>query len=296
MVLALMVILCASHAAYAQGNLIPSVKVDGGWVSVVSYVNTQSPAGGGVFVHATYQMKNPENFSETCTHLDGISATTENDLTTTVLDLAGGGVGTVFPVGDTMGSALIGPPLIATDPISEGFLVLENYDGAGALGPDGTLTSEAIVFNLATGFIFTQRALTVSQTAINVVNIEAPACGACNYLIATSFSASGATVFTNDTGGSLSRFMFLPPAIATTSVYAIAINRPGTLEAADGATTFNLAAPDYDAEIRLEARRDFGSAYLPGLYDRLEDFRSLTQTNDLTCLAQLLHTTSTITH
>ncbi len=37
-----------SQSAFAHANLLPAIKVGGGWVSVVAYVNTQPAAGGGV--------------------------------------------------------------------------------------------------------------------------------------------------------------------------------------------------------------------------------------------------------
>ncbi|MFN3814040.1 MAG: hypothetical protein ACK4SM_05395, partial [Aquificaceae bacterium] len=278
----------ANSTAKAHANLIPTIKVDGGWVSVVSYVNTMPvPAGGATFVHATYQVKNPNDLTGRCVHLDGRSRTTENDLTTTVLSSADAAWGTVFPAGDTVGSALIDPPGPAP---AEGFLVLENYDDTGALGKDGTLTSEAIVFNLGSSFLYSQRALTVTHNAASPggnVDIEAPGCGNCNYLQAQPFSAGAGTAPGNGTAGTLSRFMFLPPRTAFTSAYVIAINRPGTAEAADLATTVNLVAADYNARIRLEVLMDAAQGYGLGVYNRLEDFRSVTRRNDVVCLAQL---------
>ncbi|QLQ00011.1 MAG: hypothetical protein HZY78_07215 [Burkholderiaceae bacterium] len=75
-----------SQSAFAHANLLPAIKVGGGWVSVVSYVNTQPAAGGGVFVHATHQSKDMSKLGDACVHVDGRSTTTINDLTTTVLD------------------------------------------------------------------------------------------------------------------------------------------------------------------------------------------------------------------
>ncbi|MBI5074869.1 MAG: hypothetical protein HZB62_06845 [Nitrospirae bacterium] len=221
--------------------------------------------------------------------MDGRSATTVNDLTTTVLSLTGGGVGSVFPVADTVGSALINPSTMPAPGIAEGFLILENYNSAGVLGADGTLTSEAIVFNLASGFLYGQRALTVSHAVASpggTTTIDAPGCGVCNYLPGTPAGYVYA-VADNGTAGTLTRFAFLPPATATTGAYVIAINRPGTAEAADSATTTNLVAAGFNARIGLEARMDFTQSYALGVYDRLENFRSLTQVNDIVCLAQL---------
>gem|GEM_PF-7088861 len=292
MALALMVSFGAYQTAYGHSNLIPAIKVDGGWVSVVSYVNTMpATPGAPIYVHATYQVKNPTSLPTSCTHLDGRSNTTQNDLTTTVLSRAGGGGGTVFPAADTVGSALIAPPVVTNDPVSTGFLVLENYSGAN-LGADGTLTSEAIIFNLASGFLYSQRGLSTTHVAASpggFVNIEAPGCANCNYLQATPRSANTVTAFGNATAGAnstLTRFMFLPPATATTGAYVIAINRPGTSEATDDAYSTNLVSANYNARIRLEARMD-APAYALGVYDRLEDYRSITQTNEIVCLAQL---------
>lgn len=288
-VLASAAIFGANSTAKAHANLIPAIKAGGGWVSVVSYINTQPiPAPGEqVFVHVTYQVKNPSDLTAPCTHFSGRSKTTENDLTTTVIDTVGGGFGWVFPAADTVGGALITPPAPAP---AEGFLVLENYDSKGKLGKDGTLTSEAIIFNLGSGFLYSQRALTVTHTAASPggnVNIEAPACGNCNYLRATPFSAGAATAFNNDTVGTLSRFMFLPPRTASTGAYVIAVNRPGTKEAADLGTTVNLVAVGYNAMIRLEPRMDVAQGHNIGVYDRLEDFRDASRRNDIVCLAQL---------
>ncbi len=62
--LALIIFFSAGQTVHADSNLIPAIKVAGGWVSVVSYVNTM-PVGAGrtVFVHATYQVKNPASLS-----------------------------------------------------------------------------------------------------------------------------------------------------------------------------------------------------------------------------------------
>lgn len=291
MVLALVMLMGVSQKADAHSNLLQAVKVGGGWVSVVSYINTQpAPAGGAVFIHATHQSKNPTNLLDACVHVDGRSITTLNDLTTTVISATGGGVGSVFPVGDTVGGALIAPAAMPAPGIAEGFLVLENFDSAGVLGVDGTLTSDAIVFNLASGFLFSERALTTTHTAAspggNVV-IDAPGCGTCNYLPATPFSAGAATVFGNTTAGTLTRFAFLPPVTAATGAYVIAFNRAGTAELVEAATSLNLVAPGYTARIRVEARMDAAQAYALGVYNRLEQNRSLTQTNDVVCLGQL---------
>ncbi len=278
----------ANSTAKAHANLIPAIKVGSGWVSVVSYVNTQAPpAGGQVFVHATYQVKDPSDLTAACTHLDGRSKTTQNDLTTTVLSTVGGGFGTVFPSTDSVGGALITPPAPAP---AEGFLVLENYDDTGAMGADGTLTSEAIIFNLGSGFLYSQRALTVTHNAPSPggnVSIDAPGCGVCNYLQATPFSAGAATVFDNTTAGTLSRFMFLPPRTANTGAYVIAVNLAGTNELADDLNSLNLVTSGYNARIRLEARMDAAEGYNLGVYNRLEDFRSVSRTNDVVCFAQL---------
>lgn len=292
MVLALVMLFGVNQSADAHSNLLQAVKVGGGWVSVVSYINTQpAPAGGAVFIHATHQSKNPTNLLDACVHVDGRSTTTLNDLTTTVISTTGGGVGSVFPVTDTVGGALIAPAAMPAPGIAEGFLVLENFDSAGTLGADGTLTSDAIVFNLASGFLFSERALTTTHIAASPggnVTIDAPLCGTCNYLPGTALIGGVVTpAFANTTAGNLTRFSFLPPATATTGAYVIAFNRVGTAELAEAANSLNLVAPGYTSRIRLEARMDAAQAYALGVYNRLEQNRSLTQTNDIVCLGQL---------
>jgi len=278
------------RSAHAHANFLPSIKVGGGWVSVVSYVDTQVP-NNGVFVRVTHQSKVLTNLTDPCTHLDGQSPTTVNDLTTTVLKTPGGGIGNVFPAADTVGGGIINPAVIPGDPTSEGFMVIQNYDGTGVLGPDGTLTSEALVFNLGSGFLTSERALAATDTPVangfGFVTLDAPLCGTCNYLPATPFSAGAATVFGNTTAGTLTRFMFLPPARASTTAYAVAVNRQGTAEASDGATTVNLVDQGYTAEVNIAARLDATQGYALGIYDRLENFRSLTQSNDIVCIATL---------
>lgn len=276
-----------SQSAFAHGNLLPAIKVGGGWVSLVSYINTQASAGGGVFVHATHQSKNLANLTDACVHVDGRSTTTQNDLTSTVLSTPGGAVGTVFPTGDTVGGAIINPGLLSV-PTSEGFLVLENYDGAGTLGADGTLTSDAIVFNLTSGFLYSTRALSVTHTTASpsgTVTGQAPACGNCNFLIGNVGAGFG-----NTTAGNLTRFGFLPPsAPASTSAYVIPLNR-GTNLAGAGAEdplSTNLVAAGYNSTARFEARMDAAQGYAQGLYDRLEGSRSLSVTNNVTCVGQL---------
>jgi hypothetical protein len=229
-----------------------------------------------VFVHATHQSKDMNNLAAACTHVDGRATTTQNDLTTTVLDTPGGAVGSVFPAADTVGGAIINPANLGL-PTSEGFLVLENYDGAGALGADGTLTSDAIVFNLASGFLYSTRALSVSHIGASPggnVNINAPGgCGNCNYLIG---NAGGG--YNNRTAGTLTRFMFLPPsAPALTGAYLIPTDT----------VAGNLVAPGYNEQMIFEARLDASHGYALGIYDRLEGARSLSVTNTVTCVGQL---------
>lgn len=264
-----------SQSAFAHANLLPAIKVGGGWVSVVSYVNTQPAAGGGVFVHATHQSKDMSKLGDACVHVDGRSTTTINDLTTTVLDTPGGTAGSVFPAADNVGGAIINPGNLGL-PTSEGFLVLENYDGAGALGADGTLTSDAIVFNLASGYLYSTRALTVTHNAASPagnVNIEAPACGTCNYLVGNT----GAP-YSNGTAGNLTRFTFLPPgAPALTGAYLIPTST----------TVGNLVTSGYASTMTFEARMDAAQGYAQGIYDRLEGARSLSVTNKVTCIGQL---------
>jgi hypothetical protein len=264
-----------SQSAFAHANLLPAIKVGGGWVSVVSYVNTQPPAGGGVFVHATHQSKDMTKLGDPCTHVDGRTTTTLNDLTTTVLDTPGGTAGSVFPAADTVGGAIINPGNLGL-PSSEGFLVLENYDGAGALGADGTLTSDAIVFNLASGYLYSTRALSVTHNAASPggnVTIDAPACGSCNYLVGNS----GAP-YSNGTSGNLTRFTFLPPsAPALTGAYLIPTST----------TVGNLVTSGYASTMTFEARMDAAQGYAQGIYDRLEGARSLSVTNKVTCVGQL---------
>lgn len=266
-----------SQSAFAHANLLPAIKVGGGWVSVVSYVNTQPAAGGGVFVHATHQSKDMSKLGDACVHVDGRSTTTVNDLTTTVLENPGGTPGSVFPAADNVGGAIINPGNLGL-PTSEGFLVLENYDGAGALGADGTLTSDAIVFNLASGYLYSTRALSVSHLAASPsgagnVNINAPACGTCNYLV-----GNAGAPYSNGTAGNLTRFTFLPPgAPALTGAYLIPV------DTAAG----NLLAAGYDEQMIFEARMDAAQGYAQGIYDRLEGARSLSVTNKVTCVGQL---------
>jgi len=264
-----------SQSAFAHANLLPAIKVGGGWVSVVSYVNTQPAAGGGVFVHATHQSKDMSKLGDACVHVDGRSTTTINDLTTTVLDTPGGMAGSVFPAADNVGGAIINPGNLGL-PTSEGFLVLENYDGAGALGADGTLTSDAIVFNLASGYLYSTRALTVSHIAaspLGNVNINAPGCGTCNYLVGNT----GAP-YSNGTGGNLTRFTFLPPgAPALTGAYLIPTST----------AVGNLVTSGYASTMTFEARMDAAQGYAQGIYDRLEGARSLSVTNKVTCVGQL---------
>lgn len=264
-----------SQSAFAHANLLPAIKVGGGWVSVVSYVNTQPAVGGGVFVHATHQSKDMSNLGDACVHVDGRSTTTVNDLTTTVLETPGGTAGSVFPAADNVGGAIINPGNLGL-PTSEGFLVLENYDGAGAVGADGTLTSDAIVFNLASGYLYSTRALTVSHIAASPagnVNINAPGCGTCNYLLGNT----GAP-YNNGTAGNLTRFTFLPPgAPALTGAYLIPTST----------TVGNLVTSGYASTMTFEARMDAAQGYAQGIYDRLEGARSLSVTNKVTCVGQL---------
>lgn len=297
-----------SHSAMAAGNLLPAIKVGGGWVSVVSYVNTQ-PTSGGVFVHATHQSKDITSSDTACIHVDGRSATTINDLTTSVLSTPGGAVGAVFPAADTVGGTLINPGAL-TVPTSEGFLVLENYDGTNAVGAAGTLTSDAIVFNLASGFMYSTRALEVTHTTASpagFVGIEAPglafggrntvsAAGTNNLLSAVAGvnnTGPGVTALLaapGTSGGSLTRFSFLPPgAPATTGAYLIPTNRATNVAAAgaDDALTTNLVASGYRARALFAARMDAAQGFAQGIYDRLEGARSLSIINPVTCVAQL---------
>lgn len=289
-----------SQSAHAAANLLHSIKVGGGWLTAVSYINTQPPAGAPptVRVHGTYQVKDPTNLTQACVHSDQQRLTTLHDLTLTVLDTPGGGPGTVFPASDVQGQPFPNPPALAVA-TTEGFMVVENYDGtavgggAGGIGADGTLTTEAILFNAASGFFFAIRGLTVDHNLTSPagdVDIDAPLCGTCNYLPATPFSAGGATVFGNTTAGTLTRFAFLPPAVISTGAYVVAVNRVGTAELADGVNSVNLVAPGYNATIRLEAREDAAGAFAQGVFNRNEVATSTSQVNLVTCLAQLTPT------
>jgi hypothetical protein len=276
-----------SQSAFAHANLLPAIKVGGGWVSVVSYVNTQPPAGGGVFVHATHQSKNMANLDDVCVHVDGRSTTTINDLTTTVLDTPGGTPGSVFPAADNVGGAIINPATLLDShgvplPTSEGFLVLENYDGKGNLGPDGTLTSDAIVFNLASGFLYSTRALSVTHQIASpggLVTIDAPGCSGCN-----SLNGNAGPSYGNGSTGNLTRFTFLPPgAPALTGAYLIPTDTKGNLVTSG----YGSIALGYASTMTFEARMDAAQGYAQGIYDRLEGARSLSVTNKVTCVGQL---------
>ena len=312
-----------SQSAMAAGALLPAIKVGGGWVSVVSVITTTTAGTGANFVHATHQSKDITATDSACTHLDRRSTMTPNDLTTSVLSTPGGDFGTVFPVGDTMGGAIINPAALAV-PTSEGFLVLENYTTAG-LGDDGTLTADAIVFNLASGFMYSSRALSTTHTVASpngTVTINAPGVGVGNYLAGNvgSLVASATAVAPNVAGvatigntavgfnntaatGNLTRFAFLPPgAPANTGAYVIPTNRGtgmaggyagnATIDAVNLAAnqdvlSTNLAAAGYNARVVVEARMDALQNYALGIYNRLESGTSLSVTNPITCVGQL---------
>jgi hypothetical protein len=240
-----------SQSAMAASALLPAIKVGGGWVSVVSVITTTTATTN--YVHATHQSKDITQTDAACTHLDGRSTLTPNDLTTTVLSTPGGAYGVVFPAADTVGGALINPAAL-TVPTSEGFLVLENYTGTGAAiarGTDGTLTADSIVFNLASGYMYSNRALSTTHlgaspagtvtidAAFTLTNtttnnsgsaVSAPTVQATNSLPGNVGGAQNnftALAFSNTALlGNLTRFGFLPPAApANTGAYVIPVNR-----------------------------------------------------------------------
>lgn len=309
------VLAIASQSAMAAANLLPAIKVGGGWVSVVSHINTAT-FGNGVNVHATHQSKNMANLDDACVHLDGRSPTTLNDLTTSVLATPGGAVGSVFPVGDNVGGALINPGVLPGVASSEGFMVLENYNGNGTIaGPRGTLTTDALVFNLASGFLFSSRGLevtVVSGIAPNSdISIESPGAGGLDNLGLNTITATGVdnsldvNGTLNNTGrgltaiappngvavdGVLTRFAFLPPAApAKTGAYVIPTNRRLDVASAgaDDPLTTNLTAAGYRARATFSARMDLAQNFALGIYDRLENNRSLAVVNPVTCVGQL---------
>lgn len=311
------VLAIASQSAMAAANLLPAIKVGGGWVSVVSHINTATFANG-VNVHATHQSKNMANLDDACVHLDGRSPTTLNDLTTSVLATPGGAVGSVFPVGDNVGGALINPGVLPGVASSEGFMVLENYNGNGTVpGGRGTLTTDALVFNLASGFLFSTRGLevtVVSGVAPNSdISIESPGAGGLDNLGLNTITATGVnnsldvTTTLNNTGrglttiapilgiavdGVLTRFAFLPPAApAKTGAYVIPTNRRLNVAGAgvgiDDPLTTNLTAAGYRARATFSARMDLAQNFALGIYDRLENNRSLNVSNPVTCVGQL---------
>lgn len=309
------VLAIASQSAMAAANLLPAIKVGGGWVSVVSHISTAN-FNGGSNVHATHQSKNMANLDDACVHLDGRSPTTLNDLTTSVLATPGGAVGSVFPVGDNVGGALINPGVLPGVASSEGFMVLENYNGNGTIaGPRGTLTTDALVFNLASGFLFSSRGLevtVVSGIAPNSdISIESPGAGGLDNLGLNTITATGVdnsldvNGTLNNTGrgltaiappngvavdGVLTRFAFLPPAApAKTGAYVIPTNRRLDVASAgaDDPLTTNLTAAGYRARATFSARMDLAQNFALGIYDRLENNRSLAVVNPVTCVGQL---------
>jgi hypothetical protein len=153
------------------------------------------------------------------------------------------------------------------------------------------LTSDAIVFNLASGFLYSTRAVVTTHAAPSPggnVNIAAPGVGlGLGNVLAGNIGAG----FTNASPfGTLTRFAFLPPgAPASTGAYLIPTNRGSNLggAGADDVLTTNLVAAGYRAAARFEARMDAGQSYAQGIYDRLEGARSLSVTNDVVCVGQL---------
>lgn len=309
------VLAIASQSAMAAANLLPAIKVGGGWVSVVSHISTAN-FNGGSNVHATHQSKNMANLDDACVHLDGRSPTTLNDLTTSVLATPGGAVGSVFPVGDNVGGAIINPGVLPGVASSEGFMVLENYNSTGTTrGPRGTLTTDALVFNLASGFLFSSRGLevtVVSGIAPNSdISIESPGAGGLDNLGLNTITATGVdnsldvNGTLNNTGrgltaiapangvavdGVLTRFAFLPPAApAKTGAYVIPTNRRLDVASAgaDDPLTTNLTAAGYRARATFSARMDLAQNFALGIYDRLENNRSLAISNPVTCVGQL---------
>lgn len=309
------VLAIASQSAMAAANLLPAIKVGGGWVSVVSHISTAN-FNGGSNVHATHQSKNMANLDDACVHLDGRSPTTLNDLTTSVLATPGGAVGSVFPVGDNVGGAIINPGVLPGVASSEGFMVLENYNSTGTTrGPRGTLTTDALVFNLASGFLFSSRGLevtVVSGIAPNSdISIESPGAGGLDNLGLNTVTATGVNNSLdvngtlNNTGrgltaiapangvavdGVLTRFAFLPPAApAKTGAYVIPTNRRLDVASAgaDDPLTTNLTAAGYRARATFSARMDLAQNFALGIYDRLENNRSLAVVNPVTCVGQL---------
>lgn len=294
-----------SQSAMAASVLLPAIKVGGGWTSVVSVISTTTAAANvGNFVHSTHQSKDITKTVDACVHLDGRSTVTPNDLTTTVMSTPGGSFGAVFPAADTVGGALINPAALTGVVTSEGFLVLENYTGDGALGVDGTLTADAIVFNLASGFMYTSRALSTTHTTRSpngVVGIDTPGLVYSNIaggntlagsLMGAGVGVNGVQAFNNTAAtGNLTRFGFLPPgAPANTGAYIIPTNR-GTGQAGglvgEHVLSTNLAAAGYAASVVVEARMDATDSYALGIYDRLEGSRSLSVTNPIVCVGQL---------
>ncbi len=293
----------ASKQAEASAVLIPSIKSGGGWVSVISYINTASSnvPGDVPGVHITYQYKSSlAPAMTTCNERNLLVPTSRNDLTTYIVDA------TVSPIPKPpiFEGGLIGTVGGGYDPgiPMQGFVVLENVidmepptvetcqEGTSNCQ---TLAAEAIVFNLSSRFIYSQRALEMHHAGFSNVNelmVAAPRNH--NTIVATMRADNNDPVDHAYAPGStpnVGYFAFLPTDIADTVVYAIAVNRPrGTLNpsgaANDVGATTNFVGVNYGAAARLTAITEDP---IQGYYLRDEQRLSAVRTVDFRCVAEI---------
>ncbi len=302
----------ASQQAKASAVMIPAVKSGNGWVTVLSYITT-TPSIPNVLgdpgVHITYQFKsNPAPAMTTCSERNLLVPSSTNDLTTFIVDATtspvpkppifeGGLIGTVgggYDPGIPMQGFAVLENVASTQPIT-----LENCGTNEAASSNcQTLAAEAIVFNLTSRFLYSQRAIEMHHQAFSDVRELREAGVNHNTIVATLRASDPTDHAYSGTGPNVGYFAFLPTNQADTYVYAIAVNRVrATLNpsgaAGDVAGTTNMVGVNYGAAIRLTAITEGrNNNFIPGnpiqgYYLRDEQRLSAVRTIDFRCLAEI---------
>ncbi|MFN0238422.1 hypothetical protein [Hydrogenobacter sp. Uz 6-8] len=304
----------ASQQAKASAVMIPAIKSGGGWVTVLSYITTTPSLPnvlGAPGVHITYQFKSSLAPAMTaCSERNLLVPSSTNDLTTFIVDA------TVSPVPKPpiFEGGLIGTVGGGYDPgiPMQGFAVLENVASTQPITVEDcddttegtnancqTLAAEAIVFNLTSRFLYSQRAIEMHHRGFGDVRELWEAGGGNHNTIAATVGTTEPVDhrYANiDSAPNVGYFAFLPTDVADTFVYAIAVNRnsfnPGSNNNQPGSTV-NFSSVNYAAAIRLTAITEGrNNDFIPGnpiqgYYLRDEQRLSAVRTIDFRCAAEI---------
>ncbi|MDW8097783.1 MAG: hypothetical protein RMI44_06585 [Aquificaceae bacterium] len=303
--LATMALFGASKQAEAGAVLIPYVQAGGGWFTVLTYIagnpasfGTAPPPNKG-WLHITYQMKDDlTRLGSSCTHYDGYVESSITDVTSCLITGSPPAhTGALF--NDVDYGLLPDGPCFNYPVSGAGFVVIDDQNKGVN---NAAIAAEAVVFNAAAGFLYSQRAIEMNHDATGVVNELYHLNTLTNTLRAFDSSAGKNIKETHlyvngvdNHGATAAYFHVFPGAspplpgnpVVTTWLYVIPVNLKGTDGKAtkgEAATSLNMIDVNYNATIRVRAVRDAFDNWLPGFYDRVERSQSQLQPQDVTCV------------